>query len=135
MKKLTLLMIAIVMSLASFSQASFYLVKSVTYSQYINDEWVEQITKKSESNNVFMIFNGSSIKITNENESSFETYGDFTDKNYPSHNAKIWSAYDKNGNDCYIMIKKWKDNTEAISVSAIYPSKSELFEYIVENKK
>ena len=135
MKKLTLLMIAIVMSLASFSQASFYLVKSVTYSQYINDEWVEQITKKSESNNVFMIFNGSSIKITNENESSFETYGDFTDKNYPSHTAKIWSAYDKNGNDCYIMIKKWKDNTEAISVSAIYPSKSELFEYIVENKK
>ena len=135
MKKLTLLMIAIVISITSFSQASFYKVISVTYSQYIDNEWVEQSTNNTESNNIFMIFNNSSIKVTNKNESSFVTYGDATDQDYPDHTAKIWTAYDKNGNDCYIMIKKWKNNTENISVSAIYPDKSELFEYIVENKK
>ena len=128
-------MIAIVISMASFSQASFYKVISVTYSQYIDNEWIDQVTKKSESNNIFMIFNGSSIKVTNENESSFATYGDATDQDYTGHTTAIWTAYDKNGNDCYIMIKKWKSNTKIISVAAIYPSKNELFEYIVENKK
>ena len=135
MKKLTLLMIAIVISITSFSQASFYKVISVTYSQYIDSEWVEQSTNNTESNNIFMIFNNSSIKVTNKNESSFVTYGDATDQDYPDHTAKIWTAYDKNGDDCYVMIKVLKKDAEYKSVSIVYNGKNECFEFIIQTKK
>jgi len=128
-------MIAIVISITSFSQASFYKVTSVTYSQYINGEWADQSTTNTESSNIFMIFNGSSIKVTNKNESSFMTYGDATDQDYPNHTAKIWTAYDKNGDDCYVMIKVLKNDAEYKSVSVVYNEKNECFEFIIQNKK
>lgn len=127
-------MIAIALSLAAFCQTTFHLVKTVNYSQYINEEWVDQDTNSTEGKDIYMIFDGDKIKITNKNESSYLIYGDVTDRDFTKYTAKTWSAYDKNGESCYVMIKRPKVSTGLISVSVINMNKNECFEFIVESK-
>lgn len=107
MKKVTLMMVAILISAITFSQ-TFYKVSKCSYSTYDNDRWTTQQNTYPER--MFVIMNKSNVKITNEVESNFIMYGEVETKNYSTHTAYTWDAYDKEGKQCSLIFKISKND-------------------------
>jgi hypothetical protein len=81
-----------------------------------------------------VITKGKSVKITNEDESSYMTYGDMEKKSYENFECYSWWAYDKNGKQCEIIIKDFeKEKIKLFMV--MYYNDSIGFEYEIEQEK
>ena len=115
MKKIKLLLVALAVSLTSFSQ-TFYKVLQADYSTYTDvGGWKVQSTNIPK--HIFVIVNGTAIKITNEDESLFVTYSQPIRTEYGTHYAIMWDAYDKKGIDCTIMLRvSYSDKPSCLSV-------------------
>jgi len=121
MKKVILMMMAVLISAITFSQ-TFYKVTQCSYSLYINNEWVTQETNYPKK--MFVILNKENIKITNESESNFVVYGKVETNEYSTHTALTWDAYDKNAVQCKIIIKINKDDDDnKYSLSILYDTR------------
>jgi uncharacterized protein YxeA len=117
MKKVTLILVAVLISAITFSQ-TFYKVTQCSYNVYEN-EWKTQETNYPDK--MFVIVNKSNIKITNESESNFILYGEMKTNNYSTHTAYTWSAYDKEGSQCKVMFKVNKGEGNGICyLSVLY---------------
>ena len=128
MKQIKLLLIGLLLSISSFAQ-QFYKVLDASYATYTDDYgWKTQSTNIPK--HIFAIFNDRTIKITNEDESLFVTYGEPLIKTYSTHTATIWDAYDKQGRDCTVMIRS--SNTSCV-LSIIYNRVS--FDYTLKIEK
>jgi hypothetical protein len=129
MKKLFALLITL--SIATYCHAQkFYKVYKATYMEYTNHEWVDVRTNYPEK--MYVIMDGYNIKITNEYESKYITYGDGETTTYPTHQTFSWSCYDANGNNCDFMIKKFNEGSTYVYIT--YLSKGYAFEYQIDNK-
>ena len=129
MKKLSLLLIAIVLSIASYSQATFYKVTHTYYRVYENDRWVDEKDHNTMNEDLYAIVDGSKIRFTNNAESSFVTYGSPKENDYGTHTTTTWNAYDKSGRECYLMIKQ--SSTESTNASILIMYDSQSFEFLI----
>lgn len=96
MKKIILLLVFAITSVISYSQ-NFNKVYRASYIKYEGGRWVDDVTRYPE--NMFLILDGSEVKITNESESKYITYGNPKITKYETHNCSTWSAYDQKGRD------------------------------------
>jgi hypothetical protein len=99
-----LLLISLMLSGVCYSQ-SFNKVYCATPYLYQYGEWV-----KGESNypeRMYVIIDGYNIKVTNQAESKYVTYGSPTNKTTSEYESYTWDAYDKNGTQCIFIIKKY----------------------------
>jgi hypothetical protein len=130
MKKLLLLLLVSI-STITYAQ-KFSKVYRASLLVYENNEWV---TKKNiYPKSIMVITNGNSVKITNENESSYMTYGEMEKKSYETFDCYSWYAYDKEGKQCEIIIKDFEK--EKIKVFMVMYYKDSLgFEYEIEQEK
>ena len=128
MKKLLLVVTLLLVTTFCYSQ-SFNKVYKATYIKYINGRWVDGESTYPES--MFIIMEGSEIKITNESESKFITYGDYQKTSYNDFVCYSWNCYDKKGNDCTFMMKKPYEGKRMV-LMFIYSSLNVGLEYITE---
>jgi hypothetical protein len=130
MKKL-LLVLLVSLSTITYAQ-KFSKVYRASLIAYENEAWVTKQNVYPKS--IMVITNGNSIKITNENESSYMTYGEMEKKSYETFECYSWNAYDKEGKQCEIIIKYFEK--EKIKVFMVMYYKDSLgFEYEIEQEK
>lgn len=104
MKKLFITIIGIFILNASIAQ-SYNKVYKTTLIKYEYGEWVDQESNYPEK--MFVILDGKEIKITNEPGTKIIVYGDADITKSPSGNVYSWRAYDKDGNDCLFLMKRF----------------------------
>lgn len=131
MKKIKLLLLFLVISLVGFSQNFNKVYKStcLKYS-YQQQKWNDVMAKYPE--NMYITINGNDIKINNESQSHFKTYGVPEKSTYETHLAYSWDCLDKEGNSCTFIMKKF--NSGDLVLSFLYSSEKIMFEYIIENE-
>lgn len=130
MKKTILSIFLFTFFLNSYSQ-DFYRVKESSYSQYEHGEWVEK--KVSYPEEMYAIFDGKKIKITNNDESFFITYGQPEYNSYAKHRTSTWKAYDKKGENCSVIFKfPYDKSSNNIVLMIVYGDDRILFEYIID---
>jgi len=130
MKKL-LLVLLVSLSTITYAQ-KFRKVYRASLLVYENEAWVTKQNVYPKS--IMVITNGNSIKITNENESSYMTYGEMEKKSYENFECYSWDAYDKDGKQCEVIIKYFEK--EKIKVFMVMYYKDSIgFEYEIEQEK
>jgi hypothetical protein len=93
--------------LSNFCKAqNFNKVYSSTSYLYKNGEWVKGEIKYPE--NMFVITEDYTIRITNKTKSSFITYGNPEKIITEKDETYTWPGYDKEGNQCLFTIIKTK---------------------------
>ena len=81
---------------------------------------------------MFVIMDGYNIKITNEAESKYITYGSPTKNTTSEYESYTWDCYDKDGNQCLFIMKKFF-GYERMAMTFILNNVA--LEYIVESTK
>ena len=99
-----LLLISILLSGVCYSQ-NFNKVYSATPYYYRYGEWVKGEVNYPER--MFVILDGNNIKITNQAESKYVTYGNPTKSSTSEYTSATWDCYDKEGNQCVFIMKKY----------------------------
>jgi hypothetical protein len=128
MKKILLIVSLLLVTTFCHSQ-SFNKVIKATFIKYVNGRWIDG--ESSYPDNMFIIMEGSEIKITNNVESKFVTYGECQKINNKDFTCYTWNCYDKKGNDCTFMMKKpYEGNT--LVFMFIYSSINFGLEYVTE---
>jgi len=128
MKKVSTLLIGLFMTFTSFSQSFQKVAKAVAYS-YINNEWVTDRTTYPET--MYVIINGSEIKVTNKTESKYITYGYPKKENTSEYESNTWDAYDQDGDPCSFSMTRYYE-TEGYSIFVMY--KRVAVQYIIAGK-
>jgi hypothetical protein len=128
MKKLKLTIALILIWFASFSQ-DFNKVYSSVYSTYEYGSWVTKETYYPKD--MYLTINKYDIRINNNEESHFKTYGDPQKNYYSTHECFTWNCIDKKGLDCKFMIKRFYENNTFI-MSFLYLKENAMFEYVIE---
>jgi hypothetical protein len=105
-------------------------VVEVRYEVYENKQWV--VKNKKSVFSIYVNIDGSNINITNEEQSTFKTYGRKNVTTYPTHKSYFWSAYDKNGKYVTVMIKTSVDGENILEVATLYPGYC--FAYEIDEK-
>ena len=130
MKKLLLLLLVFI-STTTYAQ-KFSKVYRASLLVYENDSWITKQNVYPKS--IMVITKGNSVKITNEAESSYMTYGEMEKKSYETFECYSWDAYDKDGKQCEIIIKDfYKEKIKVFMV--MYYNDSVGFEYEIEQEK
>ena len=127
MKKLTLIVVSLLLTLFSYSQ-SFDRVVKATKSEYRDDKWVVIDTKYP--TDMFIIIKDWDIKIGTY---KLKTYDVPEKAVYEQHTCYSWKCVDSDGDKCIFMIKKFKPEvTNHIMYSVLYESALLLYEYETE---
>ena len=121
-----LLVISILLTNIAFSQ-NFNKVYKSSYLIYEYGKWQTQQSLYPEG--LYIILDGNEIKITNNKESKYITYGIPEKTKTDEYEYSIWNAYDKEGNSCSFIMKKFY-NSDGFIMSFVY--KYYAFEYITE---
>lgn len=124
-----LLIISLLLSGVCYSQ-NFNKVYCATPYYYQYGEWVKGKTNYPER--MFVIIDGYNIKITNEAESRYITYGNPTKNTTSEYESYTWDCYDKDGSQCIFIMKKYYGYERTVMTFMI--DKLAL-EYIVEPNK
>lgn len=129
MKKFSLFLLAILfISLAARCQ-EFRKVYKANYIEYANHKWTTE--KSSYPDGLIITFNGREVMINNESNFKFYTYGDPEKKTFDDSYTASWNAVDKDGRNCYFMMRMFNDSRSMI-VTIAYLSAGYGFEYITE---
>ena len=99
-----LLLISLMLSGVCYSQ-SFNKVYMATPYFYRYGEWVKGETNYPER--MYIILEGSIVKITNEDDSKYVTYGNPTKNTTKDYTSQSWDAYDKDGKQCLFVMKNY----------------------------
>ncbi len=118
-----------VISFATYSQ-NYYEVTSCRLLIYETGDWKSK--KTTFPKDMYIKIDEQNISINNENESNYDIYGDCEKTNHTKHTTYTWSAYDKEGNDCTIMLKINK-KSKASSISIYYFEDLYGFEYYLKD--
>lgn len=131
MKKAVLLVLITLTSIIGYSQ-KFEKVYRASVIKYDGSKWNSE--KDVYPKNIFVITNGWEIKITNEAESKYITYGDVEKIKYEEFDCYSWDAYDKDGKVCQVIIKDFY-KTKIQLMMFMYYSDSIGFEYEIEARQ
>lgn len=129
-KVISLTIIASLFVMTSFSQ-TFDKVRKALYYTYEKEQWVAGTPTYPER--MFIIIKGNDIKITNQSNSRYITYGDNRKENTKDYDSDTWDAYDQDGSTCTVMITKYFD-APGYSVFIMYADKNIAIQYITEEK-
>jgi hypothetical protein len=127
MKKITLLVLTLIITITTYSQ-SFYKIFKSTKSEYRDEKWITIATYYPTDE--FVILDNTNISISNY---KFKVYGDYEKTEFEEHKTLTWKAINANGDKCYFMMKLFNPNiTSHIIYSIIYES-GVMYEYETEN--
>jgi hypothetical protein len=105
MKKVSkILAILLFITTIGFSQNFNKVYKANNY-YYANGDW--NLLESNYPERVFIITDKNIIKITNQSESRYATYGDAMKLEKADYQQMSWNAYDKDGKSCRIVIKNY----------------------------
>lgn len=127
MKKLTLVLIGILISLISYSQ-DFNRVVKATKSEWINNEW--KTIRTSMPTDMFIIIKDWEITIGTY---KFKTYGDVEKTTYENHVTFTWKCINGEGEKCYFMMKKFKPEVTTHTLHSIVYETGVMYEYETTN--
>lgn len=130
MKKITLMIALLFIWGASFSQ-NFNKVYSSVYSSYEYGTWVTKQTYYPKD--MYLTIDGYDIRINNNDESHYKTYGSSQKTTYSTHDCFTWSCIDKKGVSCIFMMKKFYESGTYI-LSFVYLKQGDMYEYVIENQ-
>jgi hypothetical protein len=127
MKKMLLLLFVLINSVA-YSQ-EFRKIYKANFIEYANGKWTTE--KSSYPDGLVMTFNGREVSINNSGEYKFYTYGDPERKTFDDSYTAAWDAVDKDGRNCYFMMRMFNDSRPMI-ITIAYLKAGYGFEYITE---
>ena len=124
MKKVTLMVVGLLLTLFSYSQ-DFNRVVNVTKSKWNGDEW--KVISSNKPDDMFVIIDEWNITIGSY---KFRTYDDPEKTTYESHVCYTWKCVDKDGDKCIFMMKKFKPEVSTHMLYGIlYPENLVMYEY------
>ena len=116
MKKITLIVVSLLVTVFSYSQ-SFNKILKATSSTYKNEKWT--ITDTQYPNNQYVVLKDWDVTI---GKFRLKTYGDRTRDVYSDHITYTWNAITEDGADCYFMMKIFNPDVTTHTVYCIiYP--------------
>jgi len=126
MKKIALLAVGLTLTLLSYSQ-SFYRVVRSAKCEYENNEWVTKHT--SRPTDEFVIVNKTNITIS---KYKFKVYGEYEKSISNDHTTYTWNCINGEGKKCYFMMKLFKPEvTKNVLYCIVYDS-GVMYEYETE---
>lgn len=124
MKKVSLIVVSLLLTLFSYSQ-DFNRVVNVTKSEWIGDAW--KVVSSNKPDEMFVIINEWDITIGTY---KFRTYDTPEKTTYESHVCYTWKCVDKDGDKCIFMMKKFKPEVSTHMLYGIlYPENLVMYEY------
>ncbi len=127
MKKVSMLLIGLVMTLFSYSQ-DFNRVVRATKSEWNGNEW--KTTDAAVPADMFIIIKDWEITVGTY---KFRTYG-YPEKNiYENHITYTWSCVNREGKKCYFMMKKFKPEVTSHMLYSIVYESGVMYEYETTN--
>jgi len=124
MKKITLIVVSLLLALFSYSQ-DFNRVVNITKSEWTGDTW--KVVSSNKPTDMFVIIDEWNITIGTY---KFRTY-DTPEKNiYEDHISYTWKCVDKDGDKCMFLMKKFRPEVSSHMLYAIlYPENLVMYEY------
>lgn len=126
MKKLTLIVVSLLLTLFSYSQ-DFNRVIIATKSQWNGSEW--KIISSNKPTDMFVIMKDWDITIGTY---KFKTYDDYEKTTYDDHITFTWKCVNGNGEKCYFMMKKFKPEISTHMLYSIVYDTGIMYEYETE---
>jgi hypothetical protein len=128
MKKVTLIVVCLLLTLFSYSQ-DFYRVVQASKSEWNGTEW--KTVSSSKPTDLFIISKDWDITI---GEYKFRTYDDYEKTTFEDHVTYSWKCINGEGVKCIFMIKKFKPEISSHALySVLYSESGVMFEYETEN--
>ena len=84
-------------------------VSSMNFIKKVNGEWVDE--KSINTTNVYVMLKGSEVIVKSNQINRYMTYGDVQSSNYSTHSANLWKCLDKDGDECFFIMKKFTNGT------------------------
>jgi hypothetical protein len=131
MKKLFILLIAVFTTLFTTAQ-TFNKVTECRLEKYQDNKWV--VVEKTYPETMFVIIKDKNIKITNQEESEYEVYGEANVSKYESHYAYAWSAVSKDAKTCNVMIKTSIEDGRMLEVAILMDEIVYAYSFIKKKK-
>ena len=127
MKKLSLIVVSLLLTVISYSQ-DFNRVIKATKSEFKNDKW--EIIDTQYPTDMFVIIKDWDIKIGTY---KLKTYDEPEKTTYEQHVCYSWKCVDADGDKCIFMIKKFKSEvTNHILYAVVYEQALLMYEYECE---
>lgn len=127
MKKLSLIVVCLLLTLLGFSQ-DFSRVLKITKSEWKNDNW--SVVDTQYPKDLFIIMKDWDIKI---GTFKLKTYDEPEKTTYEVHTVYSWKCIDENGEKCTFMMKKFKPEvTTHILIGLVYEQYLTMVEYETE---
>jgi len=127
MKKVSMLLIGLVMTLFSYSQ-DFNRVVRATKSEWINNEW--KTIRTIVPTDMFIIIKDWEITIGTY---KFKTYGEVEKNTYEGHVTYTWKCINSDGEKCYFMMKKFRPEISSHMLHSIVYESGVMYEYETKN--
>lgn len=129
MKKLSLIVVSLLLTMFAYSQPTFHKIVKATRCEFKNDKWVDVETKYV--SDMFVIIDGFNITV---GTAKYRTYGDYEKSISDDHTTFTWKCVNSDGKSCYFMMKQFKPEvTTHWMYSFIYTDESTMFEYECED--
>jgi hypothetical protein len=127
MKKVTLIVVSLLLTLFSYSQ-SFSKVLVASKSEWNGNEW--KTVSSSRPADMFVIMKDWDITIGTY---KFKTYDDPEKTTYESHVCYTWKCVNGNGDKCVFMMKKFKPEVSSHMLYSIVYDTGVMYDYECEN--
>ena len=127
MKKVSLIVVSLLLSLFSFSQ-DFNKVVRASKLEWTGTEWKNVVSNYPAD--YFVIMKDWDITIGTH---KFKTYGDYEKTSYSDHVTYTWKCVNGNGDKCIFMMKKFKPEVSThMLYSILYAETGVMYEYETE---
>ena len=131
MKKLILALLFVVSSVVAYSQ-HVYDIETVSYIVWENSKWT--VKESNYPKNMTITTYSDIVIVDDKNKTIYRMDGKSETKEYSTHKAVQWNAYDNDGKECLFIIK-YTYEPESLIMLALYngPTMMYGFEYVLKN--
>jgi hypothetical protein len=120
MNTIKTILIAILFPISSFAQLKYKITKCDSHLK-MGKEWV--LFQENYPTTMFFYVDSVSFKINNEDHSVYKIISDSTIHHYPEFTTYTWDGYDKNNQDCQIVITELLNDDCTFYFSVFYEAK------------
>ena len=126
MKKVSLMVVGLLLTLLSYSQ-DFNRVIKATKSEWINSEW--KTIRTSAPTDMFIIIKDWEITVGTY---KFRTFDDPEKTTHENHVTFTWKCVNGEGEKCFFMMKKFRPEVTSHSLYSIVYDTGVMYEYETE---
>jgi len=127
MKKLSLIVVSLLLTMFAYSQPTFHKIVKATRCEFKNDKWVDVETKSI--SDMFIIIDESNITV---GTSKYRTYGDYEKATSGNYTTYTWKCVNSDGKNCFFVMAVTEINTHWM-YSFIYTDEATMFQYECED--